>query len=147
MVMVVNEFDLSVGSMASLGGVMAALMAVAGIPVGACFLATVVICMIIGWLNGYIIAKFKVLSFITTLGVSTILDGLIYRLTGGATVFENIPKSFSWLGTEKNRNDSASFADYDFVCAGVFIFYETYSSRKKNVCYWRWRRSSTGCGY
>ncbi len=101
MVMVVNEFDLSVGSMASLGGVMAALMAVAGIPVGACFLATVVICMIIGWLNGYIIAKFKVLSFITTLGVSTILDGLIYRLTGGATVFENIPKSFSWLGTEK----------------------------------------------
>lgn len=35
MVMVVNEFDLSVGSMASLGGVMAALMAVAGIPVGA----------------------------------------------------------------------------------------------------------------
>lgn len=101
MVMVVNEFDLSVGSMASLGGVMAALMAVAGIPVGVCFLATVVICMIIGWLNGYIIAKFKVLSFITTLGVSTILDGLIYRLTGGATVFENIPKSFSWLGTEK----------------------------------------------
>lgn len=101
MVMVVNEFDLSVGSMASLGGVMAALMAVAGIPVGLCFLLTVLICMAIGWVNGYIVAKFRVLSFITTLGVSTILDGLIYRLTGGATVFENIPDSFTWLGTVK----------------------------------------------
>lgn len=101
MVMVVNEFDLSVGSMASLGGVMAALMAVAGIPVGICFLLTVLICMAIGWLNGYIVAKFRVLSFITTLGVSTILDGLIYRLTGGATVFERIPESFTWLGTVK----------------------------------------------
>ena len=101
MVMVVNEFDLSVGSMASLGGVMAAVMAVAGIPVGLCFLLTVLICMAIGWVNGYIVAKFRVLSFITTLGVSTILDGLIYRLTGGATVFENIPDSFTWLGTVK----------------------------------------------
>ena len=70
MVMVVNEFDLSVGSMASLGGVMAALMAVAGIPVGAGFLLTVLVCMAIGWINGYIVAKFKVLSFITTLAVS-----------------------------------------------------------------------------
>ena len=101
MVMVVNEVDLSVGSMASLGGVMAAVMAVAGIPVGLCFLLTVLICMAIGWVNGYIVAKFRVLSFITTLGVSTILDGLIYRLTGGATVFENIPDSFTWLGTVK----------------------------------------------
>lgn len=58
MVMVVNEFDLSVGSMASLGGVMAALMAVAGIPVAAGFLLTVLVCMAIGWVNGYIVAKF-----------------------------------------------------------------------------------------
>ena len=89
MVMVVNEFDLSVGSMASLGGVMAALMAVAGIPVGAGFLLTVLVCMAIGWINGYIVAKFKVLSFITTLGISTVLDGLIYRL--GTSKIGGIP--------------------------------------------------------
>ena len=46
-------------------------------------------------------AKFRVLSFITTLGMSTVLSGVIYRLTGGATVFQNIPKGFSWLGTFK----------------------------------------------
>lgn len=101
MVMVINEFDLSVGSMASLGGVLAALMAVVGMPVSIAFLSTVAVCAIIGLANGFIVAKFKVLSFITTLGMSTVLDGIIYWLTGGATVFENIPKSFTWLGTNK----------------------------------------------
>ncbi|MBO4990960.1 MAG: ABC transporter permease [Firmicutes bacterium] len=101
LIMSVNEFDLSVGNMASLGGVLAALMAVQGLPMAACFLLPMVICGIIGWFNGWIVAKFQVLSFITTLGMSTVLSGIIYRLTGGATVFENIPKSFTWLGTTK----------------------------------------------
>ncbi|MBQ8074200.1 MAG: ABC transporter permease [Clostridia bacterium] len=101
LVMSINEFDLSVGSMASLGGVMAALMAVAGLPLPLCFLLPVLISLVVGWINGWIVAKFRVLSFITTLGMSTVLSGVIYRLTGGATVFQNIPKGFSWLGTFK----------------------------------------------
>lgn len=101
LVMSINEFDLSVGSMASLGGVMAALMAVAGVPMPLCFILPVLISLVIGWINGWIVARFRVLSFITTLGMSTVLSGLIYWLTGGATVFQNIPKSFAWLGTFK----------------------------------------------
>jgi len=101
LVMSINEFDLSVGSMASLGGVVSALMAVAGLPLPLCFILPIFISLIIGWINGWIVAKFKVLSFITTLGMSTVLSGVIYRLTGGATVFQNIPKGFSWLGTFK----------------------------------------------
>lgn len=101
LVMAVNEFDLSVGSMASLGGVCAALLAVAKVPVALCFLLAACFCTVLGLINGFLVARFRVLSFITTLGMSTVLDGLIYRLTGGATVFENIPKSFSWFGTTK----------------------------------------------
>ena len=101
MVMTIDEFDLSIGSMASLGGVMAALMAVAGLPLPLCFFLPILISLIIGWVNGWIVARFRVLSFITTLGMSTVLSGIIYRLTGGATVFQNIPRSFSWLGTYK----------------------------------------------
>lgn len=101
LVMSINEFDLSVGSMASLGGVMAALMAVAGVPMPLCFILPVLISLVIGWINGWIVARFHVLSFITTLGMSTVLSGVIYWLTGGATVFQNIPKSFAWLGTFK----------------------------------------------
>ncbi|MBQ8162377.1 MAG: ABC transporter permease [Clostridia bacterium] len=101
MVMSINEFDLSVGTMASLGGVMAAQMAVAGLPLPLCFLLPMLIALVIGWINGWIVARFRVLSFITTLGMSTVLSGLIYRLTGGATVFQNIPRGFSFLGTYK----------------------------------------------
>ena len=99
LVMSINEFDLSIGSMASLGGVISAMMAVAGIPLPLCFICPILISLIIGWINGWIVAKFNVLSFITTLGMSTVLSGVIYRLTGGATVFQNIPKGFSWIGT------------------------------------------------
>ncbi|MGN0772292.1 MAG: ABC transporter permease [Candidatus Ventricola sp.] len=101
MVMSINEFDLSVGSMASLGGVMAALMAVAGLPLPLCFLLPILISAVIGWINGWVVARFRVLSFITTLGMSTVLSGIIYWLTGGATVFQKIPKGFTWLGTYK----------------------------------------------
>lgn len=101
LVMSINEFDLSVGSMASLGGIMAALLAVKGLPMAVCFLLPIAASFVIGWVNGWIVAKFRVLSFITTLGMSTVLSGLIYRLSGGATIFENIPKSFSWLGMTK----------------------------------------------
>ena len=101
LVMSINEFDLSIGSMASLGGVMSALLAVAGVPLPLCFILPIIISLIIGWINGWIVARFRVLSFITTLGMSTVLAGVIYWLTGGATVFQNIPKGFTWLGTFK----------------------------------------------
>lgn len=101
LVMSINEFDLSIGSMASLGGIMAALLAVRGLPIAVCFLIPVAVSFLIGWVNGWIVARFKVLSFITTLGMSTVLSGIIYRLSGGATIFQNIPKSFSWLGTTR----------------------------------------------
>ncbi len=98
--MSVGEFDLSVGALASLGGVVAAKLAVAGMPLIVCFSVPVILCFLIGWMSGWLVTKFKILSFITTLGMSTILAGITFWLTGGATVFENIPKSFSVLGSK-----------------------------------------------
>ena len=100
LVMAVEEFDLSVGAMASLGGVIAAKMAVAGSPIILCFLVPVGICFIVGLLNGWIVTRFRVLSFITTLAMSTVIGGFTFWFTGGATVFENIPKAFTFIGTK-----------------------------------------------
>lgn len=98
LVMSVGEFDLSIGALVSLGGVMAAKMAVAGVPIVLCFVLPVGINFVCGFINGWIVTRFRVLSFITTLGMSTILGGLTFWLTGGATVFQNIPPSFTLLG-------------------------------------------------
>ena len=100
LVMSVNEFDLSVGAMASLGGVISAKLAVAGLPIILCILLPLVICFCIGYVNGWIVTRFNVLSFITSLGVSTILGGVTFWLSGGATIFENIPEGFRFMGSQ-----------------------------------------------
>ena len=131
LVMSVNEFDLSVGSMASLGGIIAALLAVKGLPMTVCFLLPVVISFLIGLLNGWVVARFRVLSFITTLGMSTVLSGVIYHLSGGATVFEGIPKSFSFLGTTKlGRVPLLSILMVVFVVLFWFLLEHTTLGRK-----------------
>jgi ribose transport system permease protein len=100
LVMAVGEFDLSIGAMASLGGVIAAKLAVTGQPMWLCILIPLVLSLGIGYFNGWIVAKFRVLSFITTLAMGTILGGVTFWLTDGATIFENIPESFRYLGQE-----------------------------------------------
>jgi ribose transport system permease protein len=100
LVMCVDEFDLSIGALASLGGVIAAKMAVAGMSIILCFITPVFICFIVGLINGWIVTKFKVLSFITTLAMSTIVAGFTFWFSGGATIFQNIPRSFTIIGSK-----------------------------------------------
>ena len=77
------------------------------------------------------VARFRVLSFITTLGMSTVLSGVIYRLSGGATVFEGIPKSFSFLGTTKlGRVPLLSILMVVFVVLFWFLLEHTTLGRK-----------------
>lgn len=97
-IMTVAEFDLSVGAMASLGGVVAAALAVRGYPPVVTFLAPVALGLGLGWMNGWVVTRFRVLSFITTLAAGTIIGGMTFWLTGGTTIFEGVPKSFRWVG-------------------------------------------------
>ena len=97
-VMAVAEYDLSVGATASLGGVLGAKLAVAGVGVPLQVLVTVAAGFAIGLANGLIVTRFRVLSFITTLATGTLIGGAIFWITDGSTVFENIPDSFGILG-------------------------------------------------
>lgn len=58
-VMTVNEFDLSIGNIVSLGGVVAALLSIQGVPIPVCFLAAVVAGLIVGCVNGVIRSKVR----------------------------------------------------------------------------------------
>ncbi|MBC7717524.1 MAG: ABC transporter permease [Pseudorhodobacter sp.] len=104
LVMAAGEFDLSVGAAASLGGVMAAQLAVLGVPVPLAVLLTLAAGMVFGMANGWLVGRFKLLSFITTLATGTMLAGFTFWLTDGSTVFNQIPEVFTlwgravWLG-------------------------------------------------
>ncbi len=98
LVMSVQEFDLSIGAMASLGGVVAAKLSILGVPILISMLIPVIIGFIIGLVSGAIVTHFRVLSFVTTLAMGTVIGGFTFWLTGGSTVFENIPESFTFIG-------------------------------------------------
>lgn len=98
LVMSVNEFDLSIGAIASLGGVISAKLAADGVPIVLCLLIPILVGFIVGVINGSIITHFNVLSFVTTLAMGTVIGGITFWFTGGSTIFENIPEAFKWIG-------------------------------------------------
>ena len=101
LIMNVEEFDLSIGTIASFSGVLAAVLAISGVPFMVVLVLGVLISALIGFINGFIVTKFKVMSFIITLAMSRVIYGFTYWLSGGAIIFNDIPESFKVIGTEK----------------------------------------------
>jgi len=97
LVMTVEEFDLSVGTVASFGGLLAAKLALGGMPIPVSFIIPLILALGIGLLNGFIITQFRVLSFITTLGTSTVISGITYWLTNGASISVGLPAAFKFF--------------------------------------------------
>jgi len=76
LLMIAGEFDLSVGSMIGFAGMLIAIFSVTlGWPVWMAILTTFVICIAIGALNGFIVVKTGLPSFIVTLAFLFILRG------------------------------------------------------------------------
>jgi ribose transport system permease protein len=84
--LVVGEFDLSVGFMANFSGLLATvLMLNDHIPVLLAIVISVAAGAIIGFVNGFIVVKLGVNSFIATLGVGSVLGALTTIITDGQT--------------------------------------------------------------
>ncbi|MCK7612832.1 ABC transporter permease [Roseibium sediminicola] len=77
LLMIAGEFDLSVGSMIGFSGIVIALMSVQwGFPIWVAILTAFAIALAIGALNGYLVIKTGLPSFIVTLAFLYILRGL-----------------------------------------------------------------------
>ena len=95
-VMVMNDFDLSVGSMASLAGVVAAVLFAAGFPVWVGLLAALFVGLAGGLVNGFLVSIVGILPFVATLGTLTVFSGMAFLISGGKTIFgRDIPAGFS----------------------------------------------------
>lgn len=100
-VMAVGEFDLSTAAMVSFGGIASASLLATGVPVAVAMLAVLVAAAAFGVVSGGIVARFGVLSFIATLAMGTIISGITFWLSDGATLFGKIPAGFRDLGRGK----------------------------------------------
>ncbi|SDJ74765.1 ABC transporter permease [Aliiruegeria lutimaris] len=81
LLMIAGEFDLSVGSMIGFSGMMIAILSVTlGWPVWLAIIVTFAMCIVIGALNGYIVIRTGLPSFIVTLAFLFILRGFTIYL-------------------------------------------------------------------
>jgi ribose transport system permease protein len=94
-VMASGDFDLSVGSTASLAGVVAASLFAAGQPVAVGVAAGLGVGLVAGLTNGALVAWLGMLPFVATLGTLTIYGGLAFVVSDGKTIFgAAIPEAF-----------------------------------------------------
>ena len=95
-VMVMNDFDLSVGSMASLSGIVAAVLFSMGYPIWIGIIAALFVGIIGGLFNGFLVSIIGILPFVATLGTLTMFSGFAFLVSGGKTIFgRDIPTEFS----------------------------------------------------
>ncbi len=94
-VMVMGDFDLSVGSMASLSGVVVATLFLQGWPIPAAVAAALAVGLIGGLFNGIVVSIVGILPFVATLATLTIFSGLAFLISDGRTIFgRDIPAAF-----------------------------------------------------
>ncbi len=83
---IAGQNDLSPGSLAALGGVVAALLVSQGLPFGVSLIITVVVGALVGAFNAWMVNCIKLEAFIATLVTQTIIRGFAYILCDGKPV-------------------------------------------------------------
>lgn len=96
-VMVVGDFDLSVGTTATLSGASTAAMMIDGVPIPLAILLGLVVGTLIGAINGLLVAFLNLSAFVATLATMTAVGGLALIVTGGTTLY-GWPEAFGFLG-------------------------------------------------
>ena len=95
-VMVMGDFDLSVGAMASLSGVVAAVLFTLGLPVPVALAAALAFGLLGGLANGILVSLVGILPFVATLATMTMFSGAAFLVSGGKTIFgRDIPQGFA----------------------------------------------------
>jgi len=92
--MTANQFDLSAGFNIGISQVFAIGLQAQGLPWWAAVIAVVLMGAFVGLLNGLLVTRIKIDSFIATLGTGTVLYGLNAWYTGGQQVLGDLPPAF-----------------------------------------------------
>ena len=98
--LVAGNIDFSVGATAAASMVLAAgLMSRHDLPLALTAIACVLFGGLVGLVNGVAVTRFRMNPFVTTLGVATLLGGLVQWYTKGQAIFEGISPSLTRFGS------------------------------------------------
>lgn len=120
LLMIGGEFDLSVGSVIGLAGMVFALgVQVLSLPVWVAILLTFLVAACVGFLNGYLVLRTGLPSFIVTLSTLYILRGITIAVTREVT---NLTR-FSGLSEPARGDPLAKFLMGEFLGLPVSIWW------------------------
>jgi ribose transport system permease protein len=120
--LVCGEFDFSVGNSAGLVQVLVAgFMARLGWPVPLAILVPVLIGSAIGLSNGNTVARIGVNSLIVTLGISSVLLGIVQWYTNGQSIANNISPWLTNIATDQWLGLPVTL--YILAVAAVLVYY------------------------
>jgi ribose transport system permease protein len=97
-VMAAGDFDLSVGTLASLCGVIVADLLIKGLDVGPSIAIALTVGAVAGAFNGLLVAYAGLSAFVATLATMTAYRGLSLWYTGGSTLFSGLNEAFRPIG-------------------------------------------------
>lgn len=82
-----GDYDLSVASTLNLSAVVVAVLNVnEGWNIWTAVIAAIVVSMLVGVVNGFVITRFDIDPFIVTLGIGTVVQGIIYWISNSVTI-------------------------------------------------------------
>jgi ribose transport system permease protein len=99
--LIAGQFDLSVGANVGLASIAVAALLGHGVATPLAILGGVVIASAVGAVNGFLVARLGVSSFIVTLGMTTVISGGVLAYTDGQSLLEGIPTSMTSLSSER----------------------------------------------
>ena len=125
-VMVMGDFDLSVGSMASLAGIVAAVLLAADYPIWMSVSIAMLAGLAGGAFNGVLVSLIGILPFVATLATLTIFSGAAFILSGGKTISGRaIPEAFGNFAREGvplgEIRDALSLPNLTIVAAAAVL--------------------------
>jgi ribose transport system permease protein len=97
--LVAGQFDLSVAANVGISSmVMSALLAAGHAPLAVAIAACMATGAAVGLVNGILVAIVGVNSFVTTLGTSTVIGGIVLLYSNGQSIINGIPGSLTSFG-------------------------------------------------
>jgi rhamnose transport system permease protein len=127
-VILLGQIDVSIGSQFAVCTVAAGLLAKAGLPMPILLIAIAAAGLVLGTINGALVAWLGIPSIVVTLATMAILRDALRWITGGEWV-QNLPANFQWMGLSQ----AAGQALIAIVAAALFL-----------LCAWAMRYVAAG---
>lgn len=100
--LVAGYFDLSVAAVAGLTNVtVAGFVATFGVPIWVALIAGMIVAVVCGLVNAYLVAGLKLNGFVVTLGTYTLIGGIVQFITNGRAIYSGMPIEFGMWGMDR----------------------------------------------